>query len=220
MRKVTAAIPRTRRTAAVERAGRILVQRDGFRAPPSEPPDDAAEERLAVVRSAVFAGHRLEIDYAARDQPPSLRTIDPVGLVSAAGQWYLLATRDGAGRTYRMSRLRAARELDETAERPADVDLERLWQERRARFVAEVVFPVRVRIRAKRRADLVRRARAVTAERVDGAGRLLVELGFAGVEHAEVILWGLGPDVEAIDPPQLRERLATRAAVTPAHDAR
>ena len=36
-----------------------------------------------------------ELRYAARGEEPRWRTVDPVGLVSQGGRWYLLALRDG-----------------------------------------------------------------------------------------------------------------------------
>ncbi len=80
---------------------------------------------MAEVRRAVFAGHKLRIHYAAVDQPPKWRTVDPIGLVTVRDQTYLLATRSGADRTYRLSRVLAAEELDEPAQRPDRVDLDR-----------------------------------------------------------------------------------------------
>ncbi|MFG3423707.1 WYL domain-containing protein [Micromonospora sp. NPDC048063] len=65
------------------------------------------------VRRAVLAGHRLRIHYAAVDQTPRWRTVDPIGLVTVRDQGYLLATRSDADRTYRLSRISAARQLAE-----------------------------------------------------------------------------------------------------------
>ena len=92
---------------------------------------------LAAVRRAVFAGRRLRLRYAARDEPARWRTVDPVGLVEARGRWYLLATRDGVERTYRISRVEAVEELDEPVRRGPEVDLEQAWQRRRAAFAAD-----------------------------------------------------------------------------------
>jgi predicted DNA-binding transcriptional regulator YafY len=70
---------------------------------------------VTVVRRAVFAGHQLRIHYAAADRTPQWRTVNPIGLVTARNQGYLLATRSGADRTYRLSRILAAEELAEPA---------------------------------------------------------------------------------------------------------
>ena len=70
------------------------------------PADDAV---LGVVRAAVFAGRRLELRYAARDEEPRWRTVDPVGLVSQSGRWYLLALRDGRSAVPAVAGARGAR---------------------------------------------------------------------------------------------------------------
>lgn len=58
--------------------------------------------------------------------------MDPIGLVTVRDRAYLLATRSGEDRTYRVSRIQAA--LDEPAQRPDRVDLDRAWRERGTRF--------------------------------------------------------------------------------------
>ncbi|HYH29454.1 MAG TPA: YafY family protein [Pseudonocardia sp.] len=214
MRKVVAALPQQQRDSATRAAGRILVRRDGMIKPvDGRPADD--EARMEAVRHAVFAGRRLRIRYAATGEESRWRTVDPVGLVHARGRWYLLATRDGADRTYRLSRLQDVEELDEPADRPTGVDLELLWEERRTRFMAgfrDVTAVVRVRETA--RAALVERAREVRAERPDGHGWLRLEFVFSDVDYATAMIWALGPDVEALDPEPLRTALAERAAAT------
>src|SRR5687767_10854570 len=80
--------------------------------------EELPDEVVAEVRRAVFAGHRLRIRYEALDRAPEWRTVDPIGLVTVREQGYLLAKRAGEDRTYRLSRILAAEELDEPAERP------------------------------------------------------------------------------------------------------
>lgn len=174
-----------------------------------ETADDAV---LATVRAAVFAGRRLDLRYAARDEEPRWRTVDPVGLVSQGGRWYLLALRDGQERTYRLSRVREVRERDEQAVRPADVDLDEAWRVRRAAFLASLpTLPVELRVRASRRSDLLRTTGRVLAEEPadDGWQGLTVEFGDA--VHAERVLWSMAADVEVLAPAELRTALAARA---------
>lgn len=219
MRKVVAALPSAQRDSATSGADRILVRPDGWlrdRAAPAS----VDEGRMAVVRRAVFAGHRLRIRYEARGAEPRWRTVDPVGLVSGGGRWYLLATRDGAERSYLLERMHDVEELDEPAQRPSGVDLERMWEERRARFLASVVRAVvRLRVRADRLPDLRRAARVVRVE-ASPDGRLEVEAEFGGDAHAAGVLWTLTPDVEVLTPEPVRALLTARAAEAAALYAR
>ncbi|GAA0908766.1 helix-turn-helix transcriptional regulator [Pseudonocardia zijingensis] len=213
MRKVVAALPQQQRDTATSAAGRILVRREGMIR--RQVPTDEDATTLAAVRRAVFAGRKLRIRYAAAGEEPRWRTVDPIGLVCARGWHYLLARRDGADRTYRVARMQEVEELAEPADRPDGVDLEQLWEERRTRFMAGFsgVTAV-VRVREPARAMLVQRASGVRAERPDGDGWLRLELDFADVDLAVSMIWALGPDAEALDPPPLRAALAERAAAT------
>ena len=112
-------------------------------------------------------------------QAPKWRTVDPIGLVTVREQGYLLATRSGADRTYRLSRILAAEELAEAAERPDRVDLDRAWRERSTRFrTGGDPVTVLVRVHAARREELVGTAVAVHAEEAGTDGRLRLEVTF------------------------------------------
>lgn len=211
MRKVADALPSGH--AAIGAAERLLVD------PPADllarrvDGDDLSGPVVADVRRAVVAGHKLRIRYAASGRPADWRTVDPVGLVTVRGQGYLLALRSGADRTYRLSRIEAAEVLDEPAERPGRVDLDRAWQERSTRFRAggDQVAVV-LRIDPGRRAELVETAVTVRAEGTDHDGRLRLEVTFQDARHARWALWQLATGAEALSPPWLRTDLHDRAA--------
>ncbi|NGN67506.1 WYL domain-containing protein [Streptomyces sp. A7024] len=211
MRKVIDALPESYRATAAGAAQRLLIDPEtdllARRLTAEEVPDAIGAE----VRRAVLAGHRLRIRYAAADQAPKWRTVDPVGLVTAGGQSYLLATRSGADRTYRLSRILAAEELTEPARRPDRVDLDRAWQERSTRFrTGGDQVTVLARVEPARRADLVGTALAVLAEEADADGRLRLEVTFQDRRHAEWALWHLGTNAEALSPQWLRDSLRDR----------
>jgi predicted DNA-binding transcriptional regulator YafY len=209
MRKVVAGLPASQRDAAGRDAGHILVQDDRWL--PRAAPESADDAVLGDVRAAVFAGRRLDLRYAARDERPRWRTVDPVGLISQGGRWYLLALRDGQERAYRLSRVREVRVRDEQAARPSDIDLDRAWRARRAAFVASLpTLPVEVRVRASRRADLLRTSGNVLVEAPDGDGWLRLTVEFGDVVHAERVLWSMGADVEVLGPAELRAAIVAR----------
>ena len=159
---------------------------------------------VAEVRRAVFAGRKLRIQYVAKG---------PIGLVTVRNLGYLLATRSGADRTYRLSRVVAAEELDEPAERTERVDLDRVWQERSTQFRSGGdQVAVLARIDPARREDLVGTALAVRVEEVDSDGWIRLELTFQDSRHAIWALWQLGTNAEALAPPWLRTSLRDRAA--------
>jgi len=212
MLKVVDALPESYRDTAAGVTERLLIDPEtdllSRRLVAEEVPDPIAAE----VRRAVFAGHKLRIHYEAADQTARWRTVDPIGLVTVRDQGYLLATRGGADRTYRMSRILAAEELAEPAQRPERVDLDQAWQDRSTRFRTggEQVVVV-VRVDPTRREMLVGTALAVLTEEADADGWLRMEVAFQDSRHAVWALWQLSLGAEALAPDWLRTALHDRA---------
>ncbi|WP_371579389.1 helix-turn-helix transcriptional regulator [Streptomyces sp. NBC_01314] len=213
MLKVIDALPEDHRDIAAGAAQRLLIDPETDLLSRRRVAEEVPDAIVTEVRRAVFAGHKLRIHYAAVDQTTRWRTVDPIGLVTVRDQGYLLATRSGADRTYRLSRILAAEELDEPAQRPDRVDLDRAWQERSARFRAGGdQVTVLVRVDPARRRELVDTALAVRAEETAADGRLRLEVTFQDSRHAEWALWHLATAAEALSPQWLRDSLRNRAA--------
>ncbi|MFD3513495.1 helix-turn-helix transcriptional regulator [Streptomyces sp. NPDC058657] len=212
MRKVVDALPESHRSTASDAARRFLVDPESDLLSRRLVTDDVPGATMIEVRRAVLAGHRLRIHYAATGQGPQWRTVDPIGLVTARDRSYLLATRSGADRTYRLSRVLAAEELPEPAQRPDHVDLDRVWRERSARFLSgSDHLTVLLRVDPVRREELLDTVLAVRAEEPDADGMLRLEVTFQDARHAEWALWQLGMDAEALAPRSLRTSLRHRA---------
>ena len=211
MLKVVDALPEPHRDTAAGSAQRLLVDPETDLLARRQVVEELPAGTMAEVRRAVLEGLKLRIHYAAPEQTPTWRTVDPVGLVTVRELGYLLATRAGADRTYRLSRVEAAEALAEPAERPDEVDLGRAWQRRSTRFRA-----------GEDQVDVVVRAGtavAVHAEATDPDGWLRLEVGFQDARHAEWALWQLATDAEALDPRWLRDALRGRADALAAHYA-
>ncbi|WP_085910469.1 MULTISPECIES: helix-turn-helix transcriptional regulator [Pseudonocardia] len=223
IRKVVAAMPDRARAEAVGAAERVLVRQGGLLRDPADP---GPVPVLTAVQQAVFGGTRLRMRYrpggpAGTDGPAGAgrggateRVVDPIGLVQASGRWYLLALRDGVDRTYRVSRIEAAEPLDEPAHRPDGVDLEELWLRRRADFRSR--HPgVRVRLRL----PVARRERLepMTVESECASGDVLeVTAAFGDLRHAAASIWSLVPEIEVLEPAELRAALHARAVAAAA----
>ncbi|WP_280338924.1 helix-turn-helix transcriptional regulator [Nocardia neocaledoniensis] len=213
MLKVVDALPASYRETAADVAERLLIEPETDLLSRRVVTDEVPGDVLAEIRRAVFAGTKLRIHYAPVDQGPRWRTVDPIGLVVVRDRGYLLATRSGADRTYLLTRVQAAEALDEPAQRPDRVDLDRAWQERGTRFRAGGdQLAVRVRVRPARREELVGTAVTVHGEAAEADGSLLLDLSFQDFRHAEWALWQLASDAEVLDPPALRAALRQRAA--------
>ncbi|MFC4604193.1 helix-turn-helix transcriptional regulator [Rhodococcus kronopolitis] len=211
MLKVVDALPESYRDTAADVAERLLIDPETDLLSRRLVAEEVPVSMLAEVRRALFGGNKLRIHYAALDQAPKWRTVDPIGLVVVRDRGYLLATRSGADRTYRLSRVLAAQELPEPAQRPGRVDLDRAWQERSTQFRAGGnQIAVLVRVNPTRREDLVSTALAVLAEELDADGWLRLEVTFQDSRHAEWALWQLAMDAEALAPRSLRTALCNR----------
>jgi predicted DNA-binding transcriptional regulator YafY len=211
MLKVVDALPEDHRATASDAAQRFLVEPETDLLSRRPVTDEVPDTTMIEIRRAVLAGHKLRIHYEATDQAPRWRTVDPIGLVTVRDRRYLLATRSGVDRTYRLSRVRAAEELPEPPQRTDRVDLDRAWRERCARFLSSDHLAVQVRVKPERREDLLSHAVAVRATEPDTDGWLRLEVTFQDLHHAEWALWQLGTDAEALTPHSLRTSLHHRA---------
>jgi predicted DNA-binding transcriptional regulator YafY len=212
MLKVVDALPESHQHTVAGVSERLLIDPDSDLLSRRLHADDVPENILAAVRDAVLAGNKLRIHYAAVDQPSTWRTVDPIGLVTVRDQGYLLAIRGGEDRTYRLSRILAAEKLPERAQRPSQVDLQQVWQERSVQFrTGGDVVIVKVRIDPAGREELVRTALALLTEETHADGWLHLEVSFQDARHARWALWQLATNAEVIAPPWLRAFLRNQA---------
>ncbi len=212
MLKVVDALPDSHRDTAADAVQRLLIDPETDLLSRRVAPDEVSDTVMAEVRRAVLAGHKLRIEYAAVDQLPKWRTVDPIGLVTVRDHGYLLATRSGADRTYRLSRISAAEELPDPAERSDGVDLDQAWQQRSTEFrTGGDQVTVLIRLHPPRLKELADTALTVRAEEPDADGWLRLEATFQDRRHAEWALWQLATDAEALAPQWLRTSLRDRA---------
>jgi predicted DNA-binding transcriptional regulator YafY len=212
IRKVVDALPDDHRITASDAAQRLLVEPAADLLSRRQGAGIVPDTTMLVIRRAVVTGHRLRIHYAAQDASPQWRTVDPIGLVTVRDRVYLLATRDGENRTYRLSRVLAAEELAESAQRDDEVDLDQIWKERCAQFLSDDHIAVQVRVAPGWREELLTNAVAVRAEEPDADGWSRLNVTFESLRHAVWAVWELGTDAEALSPHTLRVALGRRAA--------
>lgn len=165
---------------------------------------------LPDLAAAVWADRQVLLTYV-RDGRETIRTVDPLGLVLAWGDWYLVALRDGERRTYRASRVRGVTTTDEPARRPTGFDLGARWATARAELERRhELLEVRLRVLPAVLPRLRRLVAVVGQDHVDVRAVEPVELvvPLEGETWALTCLLGLGAGVEVLAPPALRQRLA------------
>ncbi|MBX9639455.1 MAG: WYL domain-containing protein [Mycobacteriaceae bacterium] len=211
LRKVVDALPEGQRASLNHAAKRFLVEPDMDLLSRRRDREILTDGVMAEVRRAVLTGRKLRIDYATHDKMSRSHTVDPIGLVTVRDRTYLLAVKSGEDRTYRLSRMLTAEVMPEPAERPAEVDLDRVWTERSARFLSENHIPVLVMTKASRREELLNSARALRTETPEPGGWVRLDVTFDDLRHAVWAIWQLGVDARAIAPDALREAISERA---------
>jgi predicted DNA-binding transcriptional regulator YafY len=158
---------------------------------------------LPTIAAATWQGRRLNARYREGSRIVR-RTLDPLGLVLKGGAWYLVARRSAGMRVYRVSRFASVRIREEGFERPEGFDLASYWEEWSRAFEAS-----RPRIEVKVRAsELVLRFLPRDTRGENG----VFVVGFENLEEAFRELLRFGPDIEVLEPAELRERIAATAA--------
>ncbi|MEU6845056.1 YafY family protein [Streptomyces sp. NPDC046716] len=209
LRKVMAALPEPHRPAAELTSRRILVESSRWMGPPPREVD------VSALQDAVFADRRLRIRYRhSGTDTPRTYTVDPYGLVSKAGVWYLVADRRAVPRLFRADRTHSVTVTDAPVERRPGVELADAWAVLK-RQVEDRPGGIEVTARVHRsRYDLfLRMAGGSLIERPeDDAGEwITVRLGY-GVLGATRMLLPFAGHLEVLEPPQVREELARCAA--------
>lgn len=211
--KLTAALPRPLRDRAAMVGERFYLDVPGwFRGVESLP-------SLGALADAVWSCHQVSIRYRKWDGVEVDRTLDPLGLVLKAGNWYLAARAGQHVATYRVARVLSMSATGEDFARPADFDLEEYWQRWSERF-ERTLYP---RIAVVRMSPLARDiaayylgavgAKAVrsAAEPPGADGWQRVELPVEAGRPALGELLRFGPELEVLEPAELRREVAEAA---------
>lgn len=171
---------------------------------------------LADLAEAVWTDRRVRLDYVRRGSATT-RELDPLGLVLAGGDWYLVAMRAGEQRTYRVSRVRTVEIIDESVCRPSGFELGQAWALARGRLEGEhALIEVSVRVDADALPRLRRLVAVVGQERVPvtAVDEVEVTVPFETETWARTALLGLGAAVEVLAPLRLRDAIADEARRT------
>lgn len=209
--KLLAAVPAGLRPLATRAEARFHL--DGAAWLHQTPPE---YRYLRTVAAAVWRDRRLRVRYRRADGTERRRLLDPLGLVHKTGRWYLVAARDGEPRVYRVDRLRAAAPLDAPAARPDGFDLAAFWSSWEAAYTASLpIFAARVRLGpiGQRYRDALGALgpRRVSDEQTDADGWVRQTLLFDHRHAACAALLALAPEVEVLEPPELRRELVAIA---------
>lgn len=168
-------------------------------------------EFLKVVAEAVWSETRLSMRYQSWKDVRD-RVIEPLGLVLKGGVWYAVAQREGTARTYKLSQILALTPTDEKFTRPKDFDLPAYWEESTRQFERDIYVgtaTVRANVVGRRKlrdlSETMRRAIEALDLVPDEEGWAEFTIPVEEPVWASHELTRVGPDVEVLEPAELRE---------------
>lgn len=165
---------------------------------------------LASIRQAMRARRKLRVSYhSSQGRASTERIISPYAPVFASGSWYLVAhcERSDGLRIFRLDRVEAVAQLDESYELPGDFSLEEFVHEGKV-FHGEPAEFVRIRYAPAIARWIAERER----KELDPDGSLTLDHPLADTAWAVRHVLQYGPDAEVLEPAQVRD--AVREGLT------
>ena len=177
---------------------RILVDSRGWR--------DASQALSALPKliEALWGNRQARFEYESALHETGERLVHPLGLVAKGSTWYLIASRNGEFRTYRVSRMGNVVVEVGAAVRPAGFELERYWEESSTQFrdhLPEVNATYLIDPKILR---WIRYKGWRLVEQVDEGDRIRVRLRFDSEEEVVQLALAHGADIELVEPAALR----------------
>ncbi len=179
------------------------VEPDASQLASLEPSVQASEPGFEMLWNAVL--DRARVSFTYRDGSP--RTLEPWGLTSFRGRWYVLGwdVDRAATRMFKLSRMTdLPRRVSRAGsyEVPADLDLRRLARSLSPREPTETAV---LAIRAGKAPALARRGEPTTSDVQLQAGFAVYAVGFGDLHSAAEEISQYAADVVVLEPPELRE---------------
>jgi predicted DNA-binding transcriptional regulator YafY len=162
------------------------------------------------LQRAVFEDRKIRATYERHDGTVAERILEPYSLVSKAGIWYLVARRDEAWRTYRVSRFHQVALLPERFSRDPEFDLAAYWQrhlEEAKSNMPHYDFTLRI---PNERVEFLRyhiTGNSTIRELPDVAGWFRAQVQVPSMDSAKMLIFGLGAEAEVVEPVELRDAI-------------
>jgi predicted DNA-binding transcriptional regulator YafY len=205
--KLQAALPAASQRQAERVRRSILIDPRGWQ-------ESQSVASLPILLEALWHGRRVRFVYERSLGESGGRLVDPLGLVARGSIWYLVASRDGELRTYRVSRIRDALLDERESVRREDFDLATYWEtstlefrEHLPRYRATFLVAPSVMRWARYRGWRLE-------EEHQEADRVRIRVRFDVEEEALQFALSFGADAEVIEPVELRNQVLERARGT------
>jgi predicted DNA-binding transcriptional regulator YafY len=206
--KLLAALPKAHHSTAEHIRQRLMID------PTWWWHDNTTSPFWDELQQAVYEDRLIEATYENFDGDVSERVLAPYSLISKSSLWYLLAERDEELRTYRVTRFRSVRLLDQSFSRRPDFDLPTYWRAHLQSFVSafsEYCCTLRVH---PHRVTFVKRlvpGRWELVADADDQGWVTVSLMMDTDLLAKMLVFGLAGFVEVLAPTELEGEVLAQA---------
>ena len=206
--KLLAALPKTHHSTADHIRQRLMIDPTWWWHDNTTPPfwDD--------LQQAVYEDRLIEATYENFDGDVAERVLAPYSLICKSSLWYLLAERDGELRTYRVTRFRSVRLLDQSFSRRPNFDLPTYWREHVKNFDSTFgEYHCMLRIHPQRESFVkwLMPGRWELVADADDRGWVTLSLRMDTDLLAKMLVFGLAGYAEVISPPELGESVLEQA---------
>lgn len=206
--KLLAALPKTHHSTADHIRQRLMIDPTWWWHDTTTPPfwDD--------LQKAVYEDRVIETTYENYDGEVAERILAPYSLIYKSSLWYLLAEHNGELRTYRVTRFRSVRLLDQSFSRRPDFDLPAYWQAQMRSFsnaFSEYRCTLRVHPERVPFVKWLMPGRWKIIDEADDKGWVTISLMMDADLLAKMLVFGLAGFVEVVEPPELRESVLAQA---------
>ncbi len=213
--KLSASLPETLQQAQGSVRQRIFIDTEWWHQAEEPVP------HLQILHQAVWGDRLLWVEVRHEFHIQFEQVIEPYGLVSKGGVWYLVWRYEGYFGVHRLSSIWDVNLLDETFSRQASFDLITYWKEWCETFVDNLPdYPVKVRVNP----DFIPYLPSLFGSKIrdsiekapppDEDGWIILTLHFDTIFQARSRILGFGGAVEVLEPIALRMSVADFAAQT------
>ena len=213
--KLSAALPSTLRQAEGNVRQRIYIDSEWWHK------NNEPVPHLQVIHKAIWDDRKLGVTRRFEFEVEIERILEPYGLVSKAGVWYLIWRHEDYYGVHRLSDIWNVELFDDGFERQADFDLVSYWKDWCKRYVdsnpgylvSVKVSPDFIPYLPMVFGNSVRVEEDETVP-VDDSGRKTLTLNFDSFWIARARILGYGSAIEVLSPIELRMSIADFAAQT------
>lgn len=199
--KLLAVLPNPMKSKADDMLNRVHIDTDTWRQTKEE------VTALNTLQQAIWEERKLQISYEKPNKEITERIVEPLGLVAKGRTWYLIARSTGDIKNFRASRIKSAKLLIDTFERPPGFLLAEYWEQSKQRFIKNLpTFEVNVEVSSSILSRLTFTGRFVQVVNINDEnkdGWIPVKLLFETEQEAREYILGFGNQIRVVQPVSL-----------------